>query len=97
MRGEFVLNVRQQFGLAVSAALAGLAWGYIRHRGDQRAAWFGLIQAAEWFVASGGATIALQTMRETLDRAAEPAVDDFEVERITRTRQVVSERTGTDG
>ena len=59
--------------------------------------WFAVIQAAEWFVANGGATIVLQTMRETLDRASQPEVDDFEVERITRTRQIVSERTGTEG
>lgn len=92
-----MLNGRQQFGLAVSAACAGLAWGYLRHRGDRRAIWFALIQGAEWFVANGGASIVLQTMRETLDRNGEPAVDDFEVERITRTRQIVNERTGTDG
>ena len=92
-----MLNGRQQFGLAVSAALAGLAWGYIRHRGDRRATWFALLQAAEWFVANGGALIVLQTLRDSLDRAGQPEVDDFEVERITRTRQIVSERTGTDG
>ncbi len=83
--------------MAVSAALAGLAWGYLRHRGDHRAIWYGLLQAAEWFVASGGATIAFQSMRESMDRAGQPEVDDFEVERITRTRQIVSERTGTEG
>ena len=92
-----MLNGRQQFGLALSADLAGLAWGYIRRRGDSRAAWFALIQAAEWFVAYGGAALVLQGMRDTLERTGRPPVDDFEVERITRTRQVVSERTGTDG
>ena len=92
-----MLNGRQQLGLAVSAALAGFAWGYLRHRGDKRATWFALIQAAEWFVANGGATIVLRAMRETLDRVDQPPVDDFEVERITRTRQIVSERTGTEG
>ena len=94
---EFALNGRQQLGLAISAALAGLAWGYLRHRGDHRATWFALVQAAEWFVASGGATIALQSVREAMDRAGEPEVDDLEVERITRTRQVITERTGTEG
>ncbi|MDA1148192.1 MAG: hypothetical protein O3A76_16465 [Chloroflexi bacterium] len=81
----------------MGAAVAGLMWGYLRHRGDKRATWFALIQGAEWFVANGGAAIVLQTLRETLDRAGKPAPDDFEVERITRTRQVISERTGTDG
>jgi hypothetical protein len=92
-----VLNGRQQFGLALSAALAGLAWGYLRHRADRRAMWFALVQGAEWFVAYGGATIVLQTLRESLDRSAQQPIDDFEVERITRTRQIVSERTGTEG
>ena len=59
--------------------------------------WFALVQGAEWFVAYGGATIVLQTLRESLDRSAQQPVDDFEVERITRTRQIVSERTGTEG
>ena len=48
-------------------------------------------------IANGGATILLQTLRQNLDRSAEPQVDDFEVERITRTRQIVTERTGTEG
>lgn len=92
-----MLNGRQQFGLALSAALAGLAWGYLRHRGDRRAMWFGVIQATEWFIAYGGAAQVLQTMREALDGTRGPDPDDFEIERVTRTRQIVSERTGTDG
>lgn len=59
--------------------------------------WFALIQGAEWFVAYGGAATVLQTLREALDKTAQPPMDDFEVERITHTRQVVSERTGTEG
>jgi len=82
----------------MAAAAAGLMWGYLRHRGDSRAAWFAIIQAAEWFVINGGATIALRAMRDGLERVGRPEdLDDFMVERITRTRQVVSERTGTDG
>lgn len=92
-----MLNGRQQFGLALSAALAGLAWGYVRHRTDRRAVWFALVQGAEWFVAYGGASLVLQTLHDTLERSGQPAPDDFEVERITRTRQIVSERTGTEG
>jgi hypothetical protein len=96
--GGVQLNGRQQFQLAMAAAAAGLMWGYLRHRGDSRAAWFAIIQAAEWFVINGGATIALRAMRDGLERVGRPEdLDDFMVERITRTRQVVSERTGTDG
>ena len=72
-------------------------WGYLRHRGDRRAAWFAIIQAADWFIANGGAAILLEAARDTLDRAERPAIDDFEIESITRTRQIVTERTGTEG
>lgn len=91
------MNGRQQFALAITAAAGGLVWGYLRHRGDRRAAAFALIQAARWFVAYGGATIILEAAQEALDRVDRAELDDFEVERITRTRQIVSERTGTDG
>jgi hypothetical protein len=91
------MNGRQQFGLAIAAAVGGLMWGYLRHRGDRRATAFALIQAAEWFVAYGGAKVLLEAAHEALGRADDLDVDDFEVERITRTRQIVSERTGTDG
>ncbi len=91
------MNGRQQLGLAIAAAAGGLCWGYLRHRGDPRAAAFAVIQAARWFVAYGGAAIVLEAAQAALERTDSPAVDDFEVERITRTRQIVTERTGTDG
>jgi hypothetical protein len=92
-----VLNGRQQLGLALAAAFAGLMWGYLRHRGDRRQMWFAVLQGIEWFVANGGATIVLNATRNALERSEGRGVDDFEVERITRTTQVISERTGTDG
>lgn len=91
------MNGRQQLGLAIAAAAGGLCWGYLRHRGDPRAVAFALIQGARWFVAYGGAAIVLEAAQDALDRADGAEIDDFEVERITRTRQIVSERTGTDG
>ena len=90
---------KQQFGLALAAAAAGLAWGYIRHRSDRRVSAFALIQAAEWFVAYGGAAAVLSAARQALEQAAGLDVEDaeFELERVTRIRQSVTERTGTDG
>ena len=88
------MNGRQQLGMAIAAALGGLIWGYLRHRSDGRATAYALIQAGEWFLAFGGAKLMLDSAHQTLDSAAP---DDFEVERITRTRQIVSERTGTEG
>ncbi len=93
------MDGKQQFSLALAAAAGGLAWGYVRHRGDRRAKAFALIQAAEWFVAYGGAAAVLSAVRQTLEQAARGSVEDgeFEVERVTRIRQSVTERTGTDG
>jgi len=89
---------KQQFGMALAAAAGGLLWGYLRHRSDRRVTAFALIQAAEWFVAYGGAAAILAAARQALEGGA-PGLDEgeFEVERVTRIRQAVTDRTGTDG
>jgi hypothetical protein len=91
------MNGRQQLGMAIAAALGGLMWGYLRHRSDGRATAYALIQAGEWFLAFGGAKLMLNSAHQTLDSADGAAPDDFEIERIARTRQIVSERTGIEG
>ena len=93
------MDGKQQFGMALAAAASGLAWGYLRHRGDRRVTAFALVQAAEWFVAYGGAAAVLSAAREALEQTSGGRVEDgeFEVERVTRIRQSVTERTGTDG
>jgi hypothetical protein len=78
---------------ALAAALAGLAWGYVRHRRDRRAVLFSVLQGLEWFVAYGGAAALLARLREGIESEDEP----LEIERVTHIRRVTSERTGTDG
>lgn len=93
------MDGKQQFGLALAAAAGGLVWGFLRHRTDRRVTAFALIQAAEWFVAYGGAAAMLSAARHALEQPAGRDVEDgdFEVERVTRIRQSVTDRTGTDG
>jgi hypothetical protein len=91
------MSGKQQLGFALAAAIGGLMWGYVRHRGDRRVTAFALIQAAEWFVAYGGAAALLSAAHDALERSGRIEADDFEVERISRMRQVVSDRTGTEG
>jgi hypothetical protein len=87
------VNDRSQLKFAAAALVAGLAWGYFRHRDSGRRVFFAVLQALEWFVAYGGAAAVLALLRETM----EPSDDDPGTERITHFRQVVTERTGTDG
>ena len=93
------MDGKQQFSLALAAAAGGLAWGYIKHRNHPRVTAFALVQALEWFVAYGGASAVLASLRETMEQAADrtPIDAEFDVERVTRIRQSVTERTGTDG
>ncbi len=79
------MSGRSQLALAVSSALAGFAWGMLRHRGHDRARALAVLQAAEWFVAAGGAAWLIENAREVLEGA--PGAD----ERITHVRQVASE------
>lgn len=78
---------------AAAAFVAGLAWGYLRHRRDGRAVIFALLQGLEWFVAYGGATALIEGARRIMEA---PEGED-EPARIMLFRQEVTERTGTEG
>ncbi|MBM4411085.1 MAG: hypothetical protein FJ037_07155 [Chloroflexi bacterium] len=75
--------MKQPIRFALAAAAAGLAWGYLRHRRDERAPLFAAVQALEWFVAYGGAAALLERVREGLEGG------QVEVERVTHTRQTI--------
>lgn len=85
---------KQQLRFAVAAFLAGVAWGYVRHRRDVRAPVFALLQGIEWFVAYGGASVLIERAQQQL---AGTDIDDEAPVRITHYRQEVTERTGTEG
>jgi hypothetical protein len=94
------VNGKQQFRFAAAALVAGLIWGYMRARDRQRPALHALLQGLEWFVAYGGAAALIEGARLLADHADGAARDheDAELpERITHIRQVVTERTGTEG
>lgn len=77
---------RQTLRLALGAAVAGFAWGYLRHRTHPRRTFLALMQAAEWFVACGGAATVVDLLRDGLEG------DDREVtERVTHTMQTVTD------
>jgi hypothetical protein len=84
---------KQELRFAFAALLAGLAWGYMRHRRDVRAPVFAALQGIEWFVAYGGAAALIDRARDQLDESD----DDDEPVRITHFRQEVTDRTGTEG
>jgi hypothetical protein len=87
------MSDRHQLRFALAALAAGLLWGYLRHR-TARPALHSTLQGLEWFVAYGGAAALVALARELVDRApAEPPPG----ERVTHFRQVVTERTGTEG
>lgn len=89
------MDGKSQLRFALAAALAGLAWGYLRHRRDERAPLFAALKALEWFVAYGGAAALIERARLAVEG---PTDDDFdEFERITHIREAVDERTGTEG
>ncbi|MEI6664682.1 MAG: hypothetical protein WCL53_00840 [Chloroflexota bacterium] len=88
------MSDRSQLKFALAALSAGLAWGYLRHRQSGRATLMAVLQGLEWFVAYGGAAAVLTLVRETLEPHEDSPVDG---ERITHFRQVVTERTGTEG
>ncbi len=87
------MSDRSQLKFALAALAAGLAWGYVRHRRTGRAVLMAALQGLEWFVAYGGAAALLTLVREVVEHEDGPP----EGERITHFRQVVTERTGTDG
>ena len=95
------MNGQQQFRFAAAALLAGLVWGYLRARDRQRPVLHAVLQGLEWFVAYGGAAALIEGARflaERTERTASDRGEDSELpERITHIRQVVTERTGTEG
>ncbi len=71
--------------LAIAAALAGLAWGYLRNRNSSRRNLLALVQSAQWFVAVGGAAALLDALRGDLEGS------DELTERVVHQRQTVHE------
>ncbi len=88
------MNERQQLGFAAAAFVAGVAWGALRYRQSERSTALSLLQGLEWFVVYGGAVALISSLREAIEDAERPADDG---ERVTHFRQVVTERTGTEG
>ncbi|MDA0270050.1 MAG: hypothetical protein O2798_05115 [Chloroflexi bacterium] len=87
------MGSKQSLRVAAGAAVAGLAWGYMRHRRDPRASSFAVLQALEWFIAYGGAIALIELVRGALDED-----DDLEVtERITHIRQTVFDQAAGEG
>ena len=85
---------KQQLRFAAAAFIAGMVWGYLRHRREGRAPVFALLQGLEWFVAYGGAAALLDSAKQALEA---PESVPEEPARITHIRQEVTERTGTEG
>ena len=79
--------------MAISAAVAGVAWGYLRARNRRRANTLALLQGLEWFVAAGGAAALIEYARAELlgEDDEEEAAAIEEVEHMTHDRQVVTE------
>ncbi len=76
---------RQSLKLALAAGLAGLAWGYLTNRREQRVRAFAVLQGVDWFLAAGGASVVTDLVRRALDDD-----DPNEVtERFTRVDQAV--------
>lgn len=71
--------------LAIAAALAGLAWGYLRNRNSPRRNLLAFVQAAQWFVAMGGAAALLEALRGDLEGSEELT------ERVVHQTQTVHE------
>jgi hypothetical protein len=74
------------------AFVAGCLWGYFRNRGKRNDYVLALLQGVEWFIAYGGAAALMEGVRAFVDPEDEP-----ESERVTHLRQIVADRTGTDG
>jgi hypothetical protein len=84
---------KQQLRFALAALAAGIVWGYLRSRRNGHALRSGVLLGLEWFVAYGGAAALIDGARRLLEETRE----EEPVERVTHLRQVVVERTGTEG
>lgn len=85
------MSEKQQLRFALAALAAGIAWGFLRHRGRDHARLLSVLQGLEWFVAYGGAVALIAGLRGYLEG------DETPDETITAFRQTVTERTGTEG
>ena len=65
------MGSKQDLRFAIAALIAGVAWGYLRHRHDGRAPVFALLQGIEWFVAYGGAAALIEGGRRLLEEMPE--------------------------
>ena len=88
------MSEKQQISFAAAAFIAGVAWGALRYRQRERSTLLAVLQGLEWFVAYGGAVGVIGWLREALQEDDSSMVED---ERVTHIRQVVEERTGTEG
>jgi hypothetical protein len=85
---------KQQLRFAAAALLAGFAWGYVRNRDRNNRILLSLLQGIEWFIAYGGAAAIIEGIRAF---AEDPDDDEAPPERVTHIRQIVTDRTGTEG
>jgi hypothetical protein len=86
---------KQQLRFAAAALLAGFVWGYVRNRERSNRVLRSLLQGIEWFIAYGGAAALIEGLRAFMDDHDDD--DDAPPERVTHIRQIVTERTGTEG
>lgn len=89
-----MMDGKQQLRFAAAAFLAGCVWGYVRNRERGNRALLSLLQGVEWFIAYGGATALIEGLRAFVET---PDEDEPTSERVTHLRQVVADRTGTEG
>ncbi len=89
-----MMDGKQQLRFAAIAFVAGCLWGYVRNRERGHRLLLSMLQGVEWFIAYGGATALIEGLRAF----AEPRhPDEPASERVTTFRQIVADRTGTDG
>lgn len=78
---------RPSLKFAVVAGLAGFVVAFANHRGERRARSLATLQALEWFLSAGGASLLTTVVRRTLEER------DVEVtERFTQVDQTVVDR-----
>ncbi len=89
------MDGKQQLRFAAAAFLAGCLWGYVRSRDRGNRTLLSLLQGVEWFIAYGGATALLEGLRAFVE--SPPPEHEPTSERVTQLRQIIAERTGTEG
>jgi hypothetical protein len=89
------MSEKQQLRFALVALVAGLAWGFVRHRNDAHRSTFAVFQGLEWFITYGGAVALIAMIRETMQRESDAAADRDGLHFLRR--EVTEERTGALG